>query len=296
MRRYLIPLSLGVLYSTLSYSQVKKQFSVKKESHFETVNFSFNLPSGTCYLSPKQNVDPINVYSNQEIGNYQHNFKKEINNQVYYVDINLEERESDSYGQSVSHSIFTKANQAESQLWKIYLSDDTNYDLNLHYGIGDAYLDLSGLAINKLHIQTGSANVNVGYLSEVANQVKMDTFQVKVDLGSLQIRRMDLSNASNVIADVGFGDLYLDYSVASKNKCQVVASVGAGDLVVAVPASSTPVIVKVEDSFLCRVKLAKGFKEIRDNVYVNGAYNASAENLMTFNLDVSMGNIIFKEK
>ena len=64
----------------------------------------------------------------------------------------------------------------------MYLTDSKPYFLELHYGIGNANIDLSGLAIKTLKVNTGSADVNVGYYSSLENQIDMDTFFVKVDL------------------------------------------------------------------------------------------------------------------
>jgi hypothetical protein len=70
--------------------------------------------------------------------------------------------------------------------------------------------------------------------------------------------------------------------------------VGAGNLVVTANESVNPMIIYIQNSPLCRVKIPKGFKEIRENVFVNKQYDQDAENLITFNIDVTMGNIIFK--
>ena len=67
-------------------------------------------------------------------------------------------------------------------------------------------------------------------------------------------------------------------------------------MVIAVPTDNTPVLVKVRSSMLCQVKLASSFVEIEDDIYVNEYYKADARNLLTFKVDGSMGNIIFKEK
>ncbi|MEJ0054893.1 MAG: hypothetical protein WDN75_04140 [Bacteroidota bacterium] len=40
----------------------------------------------------------------------------------------------------------------------------------------------------------------------------MDTFFVKVDLGSLNVKQMNLSRSKVVMAEVGFGNIFLDFS------------------------------------------------------------------------------------
>ena len=296
MRRYLILLSAGMLCADLAYSQVKTHFILPKEKTFDKVDLTFTLPKGTCYLTPKSDSEALSIVSNQDIENYVHSFEKKIRDRTCVANINLEGKSDDGYGESISYRIFKNSGDEGNQVWKIYLTENIPYKLDLNFGIGDTFIDLSGLSISDLKIKTGSANLNVGFISDVPNQIDMNVFNVKVDLGSVNFRKMYLSNAKSVIADVGFGNLYLDYSTAPKVKSEIRASVGAGDLIVIVPSGQTPIIVNVKSSMLCRTKISADFKEIRSNVYVNEAYHPDARNLMTFNVDVSMGNIIFKSR
>jgi hypothetical protein len=47
---------------------------------------------------------------------------------------------------------------------------------------------------------------------------------------------------------------------------------------------------------LCGVKLSKSFHETESDVFVNDFYEEGAEDQLIFNIDVSLGNILFKEK
>ncbi|MEL7004084.1 MAG: hypothetical protein AAFN93_15300, partial [Bacteroidota bacterium] len=126
------------------------------------------------------------------------------------------------------------------------------------------------------------------------NQVAMDTFKVDVDMGTVNVKRINMSKASHVLADIGFGNLSLDFSDIPEVKSNIVGSVGAGNLVIVLPEEDTPVIVKVNDSWLCRVKLSKSFVRKGRNTYVSKTYDENAPNLLSFDLDVSMGSIVFK--
>ena len=70
---------------------------------------------------------------------------------------------------------------------------------------------------------------------------------------------------------------------------------GAGNLTILLPTSETPMLVKIKDSWLCSVKMPGQFKKISENVFANAAYTKDSKNSLTFDLDVSMGNIIFSE-
>ena len=53
--------------------------------------------------------------------------------------------------------------------------------------------------------------MKVGYLSKVQNKMEMDTFLVNVDLGDVEIERIEMARAKNILAEVGFGSLVLQF-------------------------------------------------------------------------------------
>lgn len=278
----------------VAFGQIKRQFTVENAPACETIKLSLKANSGNCYIKPSQNPEILNVFSNQDVESYSHNFVKEIRGKTCDVKLTLEEVKSDGFGQTISTRVFG-ADEGSSKLWKMYLTDSKPYLLELNYGVGNANVDLSGLAIKNLKINTGSADVVIGYQT-LENQIDMDTFHVKVDLGSVKVKNLNLSRSRYVLADVGFGNMLLDFSNRPLVSNNIKGSVGAGNLVIILPNEDTPVLVKIHDSWLCSVNMAKGLKKIAENTFANAAYSKDAKNALTFDLDVSMGNIIFKEK
>lgn len=296
MRRRIFLLGAGIISTTLSFSQIKKQFSVEDNKNVEKVDLHFSINSGSCLFRPSQNSELLNVYSDQDYDNYSHSFDKSISHKTCNIKLSLDDDKSEGLSQSISYRMFGRSSDEAENLWKVYLTKNKTYDLDLNYGIGEADIDLSGLAIEKLKIHTGSADVNVGYIPGKGNPVVMDTFYVKVDLGSVNVKKLNLSRSKHVVADIGFGNLLLDFSDEPQVRSDIKGSVGAGNLLIVLPGGDTPVIVKVNDSWLCRVKLTDSFKKLSENTFVNAAYEENADNLLSFNLDVSMGSIVFKEK
>jgi hypothetical protein len=123
----------------------------------------------------------------------------------------------------------------------------------------------------------------------------MDTLYVKADLGSVNVKNINMSRSRHLIADVGFGNMSLDFSGQPVVANNVKGSVGAGNLVIVLPDRAVPVIVRVRDSWLCSVTMAKSLKKISNNTFANEAYSKNPKNALSFDLDVSMGKIIFKE-
>ena len=273
--------------------QMKRQFTVENSQACESVNLHLKANSGDCFIKAGHNSEILNVFSNQDQSSYAHQYRKEIVNNACQVYLNFENTHSQSIGQTISTRMFGDEKPA-NKVWKMYLSDTKPYNLKLEYGVGNAHVDLSGLAIKNLKINTGSADVNIGY-SSLENKVDMDTLSVKVDLGSLHVQNINLSRARYTSADVGFGNMTLDFSANPLVSNRIVGSVGAGNLTIILPSSQTPVLVTVNDSWLCSVKIPVGLKKIRANTFANEAYSKDATNALVFNLDVSMGSIIFRE-
>ncbi len=291
---------LGVLLAGMAVGQVRKQFAVENTDACESIKLHIKANSGNCYIKPSQNSDILNVFSNQSEQAFSHNFVKTINGKVCNVMLSLEELSQEGFGQTISSRVFSSSEASASvnsnthKFWKMYLSNGKPYALEMNYGFGNANVDLSGLAIKKLKINSGSANVHVNYLSGMENQVEMDTFQVKVDLGSIDVRNLNLAKTKYLLADVGFGNLLLDFSENPMVGNTIKGSVGAGNLIIVLPKTDTPVLVKIHDSWLCSVKLPSSFKKIGEHTYTSASYTKDADNALTFDLDVSMGSISFR--
>jgi len=278
-----------------SYGQIKKYYTVENSNSFDKVDLTLSGGSGTCYIRPTPNIHPVNIYGKSSSNVLSPSCESVLDNRTQRVNVNfIEGKINESSTKSVVFNVFSDDGGISENQWHIYLSNKKPISLNLNYGMGNAYVDLSGLAVEKLHITTGSADVNVGYVSGQYNQQEMDTFCIKVDLGQLEARQIALSNAKTIIADVGFGSLFLDFTNKSLVKSNVNATVGAGNLIVNANESINPMIIYIHDSPLCRIQISQDFTEIRKNVFVNRLYDQDAENLITFNINVTMGNIIFK--
>lgn len=288
---------LAIAVAGMSYGQIKKQFSVDDAPSCSKIKLKLQANSGTCFIKPSHNPEILSVFSNQTEKNYSHQFVKEINGKVCEVTLSLEENESESFSQTVSSRVFGSEKPEQEKFWKMYLTEAKPYALELNYGVGNANVDLSGLAIKTLKINTGSADVNIGYHSGLENLVQMDTFSVRVDLGSVNAKNLSLARTKYVVANVGFGNVMLDLSTPPEVANHIKGSVGAGNLVIVLPSDdSVPVMVKVKDSWLCSIELTDDLKETAPNTYANEAYAKNPKKALTFDLDVSLGNIVFREK
>ncbi len=295
MRRKFLLTSLGIALIMTAFGQIKKQFTVEDAPGCENYRVCLKANSGNCFIKPGPESDILNVFSNQSENTYSHNFKKEIIGKTCDVMLNLEEMQAEGISENISTRFFgADASSVNDKVWKMYLTEAKPYDLELNYGVGNAHVDLSGLSVKKLKINTASADVTVGYFSALENQMDMDTFSVKVDVGSINVKNVNLSRPRHVVADVGFGSMILDFTTSPLITSKVKGSVGAGNLTILLPSADTPVLVRIKDSWLCSVKMPSSLKKINETTFATASYSKNAKNALIFDLDVSMGNIIFK--
>jgi hypothetical protein len=276
--------------------QVRKQLTVETPQQCQAVELAIKAKTGNCYLKPSPHPQLLNIYSNQDLDRYAHSFQNELLEGVSHLRLALEQDMPSGVGQMISSQVFGGEGATTDKIWKVYLTDSKPYSLQLEYGLGNANIDLSGLAINRLKINTASADVYVGYAAGVPNKVEMDTFCVKVDVGSVNVRQIHLARTKVVVADVGFGNMLLDFSMPQSLPRQVNGTVGAGNLIILLPADEVPVRVNVSDSWLCSVNLSRSLHKVGANTFANRAYTRNPKGAVNFDLDVALGKIVFKEK
>lgn len=280
-------------------AQWKKYYSLDQSADNKLVNLNLKATHSSCIIKPVQNDQAVTVYGGlSENSSVNPVFTTQLANKTQHLNIALDQEQPQAVSASFKNQFMSFFNTStSSDVWKIYLSENNPFSLNLNYVIGDARVDLSGLSISNLKINTASADVKVTYLADMKNRVQMDTFLIKVDMGAVQVEKMAYSQARNVIAEVGFGKMMLDLSDETTLPSNVSASVGAGTLMILLNSNDAlPTIIYINESPLCHVRLTKDFREIKKNVFVNTTYAPDAENLLSFNVDVAMGNIIFKTK
>ena len=266
-------------------------FSVSDDHNFQKVKFSICATDGQCFIESGEKQGLLNIQRSSDSETVP-TFEEKIVGNTKEISVKLNDREKESISATISRRMFSKQS-VDDYTWKVYLSKLKPMDLDLTYAVGDTYIDLSDLPIEKLKMKTGSANVKVNYKKGLANQLKMDTFMIRVDMGTFEARNLHLSRSENIIADVGFGSMHMDFGSAETLSTNVTATVGAGRLEIILPPSEISVRININDSPLCRIKIPKDFAKSDDSEYLSNNHTDDADNFLTFNIDVAVGNIVF---
>lgn len=280
---FIIIISLAICNITLA--QLEKYYSVEEECSYDKLHFSLVAASGQCRIESSNHSNTLDIYGNSDSKKVTPKFSTSQSKDIKYVNLNLEKDGSDVF------DIISGGN--EDNNWLIDLNANKTVNLFLDYGFGSSDINLSDTKVEKLKINTGSAEVHIRYDKEKWNLCNMDTFQVKVEMGSLVTQHLCNTRAKTYIADIGFGTAVLDLSSACHNMMKIIASVGAGSLEIHTPQKEVPTIIHIRQSPLCHIKLPPGFKEIKKNTFVNDKYSVDALDLRSFEIDVALGNITF---
>ena len=294
MLRWALTIAMGCGLISTSVAQLKKFYSLSEVSQFDTVNFEFEATSGHTHWRQVASGNPLTIYGNPDLDKINPTFDAQILQRNCQVSLGLEEFRNSGLGDGLAFAMLgSSPTEYDDNYWKVLLSDEKVYNLNMHYGIGTSDINLSGAKVKKLEIRTGSAEVSVSYSADKPNLCEMDTFMVKVDMGSFTANDLDHARAKFVSAEIGFGKAILDFSHPVTNSCEVQCNVGLGKLRVLLPKEA-PVIIYLKDSPFRALRMMKDFEEVEKNVFINRTYDAEADNLLTFKVDVSLGNVDFR--
>jgi hypothetical protein len=277
-----------------SLGQLRRFYELNELEDFDTVDFTLKATSGISFIRQVDGGKPLNIFGNPDLEHINPSFHSQVQNSTCHVKLILDEYRKSMVGDGLVFAMLGKKEEQEENYWKFLLNDQKIYNLNLNYGIGSSDVDLSGTAVNKLKITTGSADVVVDYAKKEANKVEMDTFMIKVDLGSITAKNLNHSRANTMIAEVGFGQGELDFSQRLNKHCEVYATVGAGTLDIILPKEE-PVIIHMTKSPLCNLNMPKSMEHVEQDVYVSRDYNSESKNLLTIHVEVAMGSVNFEE-
>lgn len=277
--------------------KLHKHFELTESKGIKNIDLKISTKAGKSFLNAVDDHKPVLILGATENDVAASSFKSETfqNTQKINAELTCKSHMGLNFSESVANTFFSSSDEVHD-IWQINLSKHQTYDLNLSYLMGDANVDLSNLAVERLKIKSASADVKLSYKDRVMNSVPMDTFFVQVNFGDIEVKDLNYALAKEIIAEVGFGSLSIDCGSDWKTNSRVSASVGAGSLNIILPPQEVPIIIRINNSPLCNIRMASNFKNIGHNTFANQAYIDKPHESMEFILDVGMGTIAFKNQ
>jgi hypothetical protein len=288
----IIGLVLGIIFQLTA--QITKEFRVEEKHGYNLVYLNFNVYKGVTQIHRKLGDEPVFIHSHLSKVNILPSFNHEIRDQVLYTNLVHRNVESENLGKSLSYKLFSSSNDDFDHKWSVGLNSNFLYDLHFYFGIGTADIDLAYLPVSNCIINSTSADVKLNYSKNSANSVKMDTIMVTINMGNLEASNLNFTNAKEMIFEANYGTLNLSFSDKMPEACNIQAMVGAGKVNLILPDDSQPYIVKIKSTPMCRTYIPKHLKDIGNKTYVSRTYKENSANLMTFDIDVSVGSVTLK--
>ena len=173
--------------------------------------------------------------------------------------------------------------------WRLELTDKIPIDLDMEFGAGEANLDLTGLNITGLNIETGASSLVVRSAS--LNPGRIRTLSISAGLGSIESESLGNLNFEHFRFEGGLGSYQLDLTGALRDGARIRAEVGLGSLDIQLP-EHVGVMARCEDSFLSSSKFHQ-FVRVNDNVYQTPNYRSAARKVK-LNVESGIGSVSVK--
>jgi hypothetical protein len=184
--------------------------------------------------------------------------------------------------EGIKHSIrWRKDNKQEMEL---FLARELPMQLDLEFGAVRADLDLGGLQMSRLSLQTGASESRVD-ISE-PNPIRMSNVSLEVGAADFHVRNLGNLNSERINVDAGVGKIVLDFQGEWQGDATVSVDMGLGALELRFPEGLGVRLVK--DTFLTSLD-SEGLVK-RGNSYYSVDFE-EAEHHVTVTVDAAFGSI-----
>ena len=191
------------------------------------------------------------------------------------VDLSRRERRSLNFG-----------NRSSEASLDLELSTEVPLDLEVDFGAGRAELDLTGLPLRELEVNTG-ASASVLYIDE-ANPEQMESASITVGAADLRVRGLGNLNAEEVEVKAGLGSVVLELDGEWPRDGFLYIEMGLGALEIRVPESLGVRVRHRSKSILSSID-AEGLVK-NGNVYSSVNWD-SAERHVEIDISAALGSI-----
>ncbi len=271
-------------------AQFVREYKISEKKEIDVVQLGFTTYKSVTQLKRVKTQEPLYIHGHLSNSNILPEFKYAEKKNILEAQLIHRNVEPTNLGKSITSKLFFSETDFEHS-WDIGLTSNYLYELDFNLGMGKAEFDLSQLAISNLKIKSASADVSIKYGADSPNQVAMDTLLVTLNMGTVEIKSANHTNAKKIILEVNYGKLELDFSEGKSLASQVIAAVGGGTIFVKLPPESNPIKLKMKTTPMCRTTLPKYLKAIDAETYVSKGYTPSNGLVLDLVLDVGVGSI-----
>lgn len=173
--------------------------------------------------------------------------------------------------------------------WKIALSPDIGFALDLNLGAAKATVDFSDLAVTKLDLDVGAADAHLDFPTPNKSELKL----FKVDAGACKLKILHIGNSrfDRLEFDGGVGKFMLDFTGEFNFQAEANISVGLGSLSIVLP-NHIGVRLQADNKWLSSIDFARHklvWVAGQGGVYQTENYESAAGRL-NLSLEIGLGS------
>ncbi|MGQ9709107.1 MAG: toast rack family protein [Anaerolineae bacterium] len=158
--------------------------------------------------------------------------------------------------------------------WNLTLSPRIPMSLKLQVGAAKGRLDLGGLALTDLSLETGASDMLVRW--DTPNAVPMDRLLLRAGAANVEVRGIGYAHPRDVRVEGGVGNLVLDFTGPWADSARVNVTAGLGSLTLRFPRD-VGARIRVEGG-LSNVTTTGDWR-LSEGVYLNEAYGQAGATL-----------------
>jgi hypothetical protein len=113
------------------------------------------------------------------------------------------------------------------------LSRDVPLRLDLDFGAVEADMQLGGLRIERMDIETGASDTDI--LFNAPNPIECERFELSMGAAAFQVSGLGNANCRRIDAEGGVGDLTLDFSGAWRQDMRADVTMALGSVTLVIP-------------------------------------------------------------
>ncbi len=190
-------------------------------------------------------------------------------------------------GQGLGSQIPLGKHDEYANAWDIELARTLPLDLVVDMATGTANLDLTGLALDKLSVTSGSADLLVAF--GLPNPQPLGSLKLTTGTGTIVATGLGNANFDTLSVLGGTGKVDLDFSGSFHRSALTDIKAGVGGVTVRVPANVGVRVTVTGIVPVGKVDLV-GFSEAGEDVYVNAAYG-DAPLTLTVKIATGVGSV-----
>jgi hypothetical protein len=196
----------------------------------------------------------------------------------------------DQSGSAFAEQIVTFESYAEKGEYKSVFHPDPFMptDMVLNLGVGRSRLDLSGMTLTNLSVNSMFSDVTITYTAP--NKVEMKQMDIhaaraKVSVKNIEFARAELVSIRN---DMGDTRVIIGSDYQSHGTIFIQSAMGGCTLVI---DEAQPAKIILKSGIFTNKDISGAFSEIGDNIYANEAFLKGHDQFFTIICNVDMGRI-----